>query len=205
MIRGHSNPSIQGFATDISVNRGQTVHFKIKTTSTSYHLAIYRIGYYAGKGARLITTISPSVSLPQSQDPCMSPPGDPTLIDCGNWKESASWAVPSTATSGVYIAKLVRDDPQGLGGASHIIFIVRDDMGGSDILFQTSDTTWQAYNAYGQVALYDGDNVSMVPRVSYNRPFNNRGGNGVTGSTTRGNQWSGRSYQRRDTDSATGL
>ena len=32
------------------------------------------------------------------------------LIDCGNWAVSASWTVPSTAVSGVYIAHLVRDD-----------------------------------------------------------------------------------------------
>ena len=30
---------------------------------------------------------------------------------------------------------------------SHIVFVVRDDDGDSDLLFQTSDTTWQAYNS----------------------------------------------------------
>ena len=48
------------------------------------------------------------------------------------------------AYSGVYIAKLMRDD--GEDGESQIIFVVRDDEGASDMLFQTSDTTWQAYN-----------------------------------------------------------
>jgi hypothetical protein len=186
--------SIQGFATQISVNRGDIVHFKIDTDSTSYHMDIYRIGYYQGDGARLVQVgILPSVTLPQVQgDNCLDS-GDPTcscittsdqLVDCGNWHESASWAVPSDATSGVYIAKLVRDDGDFAGLSNHIIFVVRDDTGGSDILFQTSDTTWQAYNSYGGVSLYGGTNNTQVPRVSYNRPFIDRGGDGVTGSTT---------------------
>ena len=56
---------------------------------------------------------------------------------------SASWNVPADATSGIYFAKLVREDA---AGSSHVFFIVRDDDGRSDLLFQTSDTTWQAYN-----------------------------------------------------------
>jgi peroxiredoxin len=184
-LDGDSDPSIQGFATDISVNRGETVHFKIKTDSTNYHLDIYRVGYYAGLGARKVATVFPSASLPQNQPDCLQET-DTLLVDCGNWGESASWAVPSNATSGVYLAKLVRGqvDPPHPAGASHIIFIVRDDTGGSDILFQTSDTTWQAYNTYGGAGLYPGGPTGWATKVSYNRPFNNRGGNGIYGSTT---------------------
>src|SRR5581483_8975956 len=49
------DPSIQGFATDISVNVGQTVFFKINTSASQYRIDIYRLGYYGGAGARLIT------------------------------------------------------------------------------------------------------------------------------------------------------
>ena len=38
--------------------------------------------------------------------------------------------------------------------ASHIYFVVRDDASRSDILFQTADTTWQAYNRYGGHCTY---------------------------------------------------
>ena len=51
-VSGGGDPSIQGFATDISVDHGETVHFKIDTPSTAYHLDIYRMGYYGGDGAR---------------------------------------------------------------------------------------------------------------------------------------------------------
>ena len=45
-------PSIQGFATDISVDQGETVHFKVDTAVGDYRLDIYRIGYYAARCAQ---------------------------------------------------------------------------------------------------------------------------------------------------------
>jgi hypothetical protein len=167
--------TIQGYATDISVNKGEKVNFKVKTDSTDYRIDIYRLGYYGGLGARKITTLQPSVSLPQTQPECLSDTVT-GLIDCGNWTVSASWNMPATTVSGVYIGKLVREDITSIG--SHIIFIVRDDSGGSDILFQTSDTTWQAYNRYGGNSLYRGLPVGRAYKVSYNRPF-----------VTRYNEW----------------
>ena len=55
--------------------------------------------------------------------------------------------------------------------------VVRDDASTSHLLFQTSDTTWQAYNNYGGINLYRYGNVFpfRAYKVSYNRPFNNRG------------------------------
>ena len=170
-VSGAGDASIQGFAADFSVDQGQTVDFKIKTDATDYRLDIYRMGYYAGMGARKVTTVQPSASLPQGQPDCVS---DSTtgLIDCGNWTSSASWPVPANATSGIYFAKLVRED--ATAGASHVFFIVRDDDGNSDLLFQTADTTWQAYNSYGGNSLYTGAPAGRAYKVSYNRPFNTR-------------------------------
>jgi hypothetical protein len=48
---------------------------------------------------------------------------------------------------------------------------VRDDGRSSDVLFQTSDTTWQAYNRYGGNSLYTGAPAGHAYKVSYNRPF----------------------------------
>ncbi len=173
-VDGAGDPSIQGFATDISVNRGQTIAFKIDTPATDYVLDIYRMGFYGGLGARKITTVTPSATLPQTQPSCLAD-AVTGLNDCGNWDVSASWLVPADATSGIYFAKVVRTDT---GGASHIVFIVRDDTSHSDVLFQTSDTTWQAYNQYGGNSLYvggPGTGPGRAYKVSYNRPFTTRG------------------------------
>src|SRR5262245_17730624 len=107
---GNGDPAVQGYATDISVNIGQTISFKINDpTLVAYHLDIYRLGYYGGDGARKVATIPSSQTLRQNQP---SPLVDTTtgLIDAGNWQASASWAVPATATSGIYIANIIRED-----------------------------------------------------------------------------------------------
>jgi hypothetical protein len=166
--------TIQGFATDISVNAGQTINFKINTPATAYHIDIYRMGYYQGNGGRYITTIQPSATLPQTQPACLTDSAT-RLYDCGNWGISASWAVPSNAVSGIYIAAPVRNDT---GGASQIIFVVRNDSSHSAVLFQTSDETWQAYNGYGGHSVYGPTDVfdltNRAYKLSYNRPSDTR-------------------------------
>jgi methionine-rich copper-binding protein CopC len=166
-ITGSGSASIQGFATDISVNRGSPIGFKVKTTSTTYRLDIYRMGYYGGAGARLVATVTPTTFL--NQPACLSQ-ASTGLVDCGNWTQTASWAVPASAVSGIYFAKVVASTAAN-AAASHIVFIVRDDASTSDVLFQTSDTTWQAYNDYGGNSLYEGSPAGRAYKVSYNRPF----------------------------------
>src|SRR5206468_10195284 len=122
--------------------------------------------FYQGQGARLITSVSPSASLPQIQPQCLTD-SSTGLTDCGNWAASASWAVPSTATSGVYLAVLVRLDT---GEQSPILFVVRNDSSHSDILAQTSDLNWHAYNDYGGNSLYTGNPAGRAYKVCYNRP-----------------------------------
>ncbi|MPZ20455.1 MAG: DUF4082 domain-containing protein [Luteitalea sp.] len=168
-VSGAGDSAIQGFATQISVNQGQTIRFKVKTTALLFRLDIYRLGYYGGLGARKVATIGPV--LRRSQPNCLVEQST-GLVDCGNWSVTGSWSVPATAVSGIYIAKATR---LGGGGGSHIVFVVRDDDGQSDLLFQTSDTTWQAYNQYGGNSLYVGNPAGRAYKVSYNRPFTTRG------------------------------
>lgn len=89
--------------------------------------------------------------------------------------------MPAAAVSGVYIAHLVRQD--GVSGANHIPFIVRDDGTKRDIVFQTSDTTWHAYNGWGGYNLYGGGATASSDgrayKVSYNRPIATRDGVGT--------------------------
>nr|WP_246735346.1 DUF4082 domain-containing protein [Rhizobium binae] len=188
-LEDDGNGTIQGFATEISTNVGQTVDFKIATDSTHYRIDIYRMGYYGGLGARKVDSIEQQLTTAQIQP---HPMVDMSLglIDCGNWSVSASWQIPTDAVSGVYFAKLVRED--GTEDASIIPFVVRDDASTSNIVFQTSDTTWQAYNAWGGASLYYGevpvDPANMIgylppncscglqaigraSAVSYNRPI----------------------------------
>ncbi|MDR7110830.1 hypothetical protein J2X03_000686 [Microbacterium trichothecenolyticum] len=183
-ITGAGDPTIQGFATDISVNAGQRIDFKIDTDARSYRIDVYRTGWYQGLGARFITSVPVTATLPQGQPQCISDVAT-GLYDCGTWGVSASWAVPADAVSGIYIAKLTRADN---GGASHITFIVRKDGNTSDLFFQTSDTTWHAYNTYGGANFYQGGANNRAYKLSYNRPFATRNStdlNSPSGNTQR--------------------
>ncbi len=178
-IDGAGDDDIQGFSTDVSVNVGSPVSFKINTTARAYTIDIYRLGYYQGNGARKIGSVTPSAPLPQSQPTCLSD-ASTQLVDCGNWAVSASWNVPSTAVSGVYLAKLTRPDN---GDTSQITFIVRNDASTSDIVYQTSDPTWEAYNVWGGNDFYTGNQAltnsqARAFKVSYNRPYATRGSSG---------------------------
>jgi hypothetical protein len=179
-IDGAGDLSIQGFATDISVNKGNRINFKIDTDASDYTITIYRLGYYGGLGARNWGNGVITATLPQNQpDPIEDPATG--IVDCGNWDESAYWDVPANAVSGIYIALLNRTDNNA---KSHITFIVRDDASTADIFFQASDATWQAYNAYGGASLYNGTTsfpAGHAVKVSYNRPFLTRDGGGGGG------------------------
>src|SRR5215472_4448143 len=67
-VSGQGDTAIQGFATQMSVQPGQTVSFKINSTSvTKYHIDILRLGWYQGMGATKVASgFLPSASLPQT-------------------------------------------------------------------------------------------------------------------------------------------
>ena len=62
-----------------------------------------------GAGARHVARLLPAVALPQLQPECERD-GDTLLYDCAAWDVSVRWAVPRDAVSGVYLARLVRND-----------------------------------------------------------------------------------------------
>ncbi|MFI6562237.1 DUF4082 domain-containing protein [Streptomyces sp. NPDC050534] len=175
---------IKGFTTKESVQAGDTVQFKIQSKS-AYNVQIYRLGWYGGDGARQMSTAAQAaVTYPANYT--TKPAGCTTkstgLVDCGNWPVTASWTVPSDAVSGLYIANLTQTDGDGL---MPYPFVVRNDSSTSDVVVQTSDQTWQAYNDYGGQDLYGGLGPAPDGRayeVSYNRPLDIGGDNGIYGS-----------------------
>src|SRR6185436_11052071 len=112
---------------------------------------------YQGLGARFVTTVVPTAQqiIASQNQPVCAKDATVGLVDCGNWGVSGTFDTTGL-TSGVYIARPRRTDT---GGASHIVFIVRDDTRKAEMLFQTSDTTCQAHHrcpglADGRASLY---------------------------------------------------
>jgi hypothetical protein len=166
---------IEGFATKTSVNQGGSLDLKVDTADgAAYRVEIYRTGYYGGNQGRLISVLPALTGV--NQDPCASAQDDTGLVDCANWSTSATITTTQNWPTGVYLAKLVREN----GGAdSHILFVVRNDGDDADVLYRLPDTTYQAYNPYGGRSVYDwnssGDTTvagtSRAVKVSFNRPY----------------------------------
>src|SRR6266851_10121700 len=161
-----TNHEIEGYASLTSVNRGGQISFFVNTSDPLYTLELFRMGWYGGLGGRRMT---PPIQLSGVVQPIPTP--DPTtgLVDC-QWSSSYVLTIfnpadPSDWVSGVYLGKLT-----GLtsGKQSYIVFVVRDDSRASDLLFQTSVTTYQAYNAWGGNSFY-----RSATHVSFNRPYDN--------------------------------
>jgi Domain of unknown function (DUF4082)/Cadherin-like domain/Bacterial Ig domain len=189
---GQDSTVLQGYTTSISTNVGGAVDFKVDnlTGSGNYQIDIYRLGYYGGDGARLVDTIQHQSTTAIVQP---NPIVDPTtgLVDAGNWSVTDAWNVPSDAVSGVYVANIVQGTPSNPTQIFQIPFVVKDSSSTSDIVFQTSDETWQAYNGWGGADLYGGNGPAPAAAddgglaagaayaVSYNRPITTLDSSGV--------------------------
>ena len=168
---------LSGYSSPISINHGQTVNFYVTTTASSVTIDIYRMGWYGGTGARHMETLGTYTGQHQA-----IPNPDPVtgMVVC-NWQKTASLTVPSSWVTGVYLAKLTGNT----GNKSFIFFVVRNDGGHEDFVFQTSVTTYEAYNVYGGTSLYNNNtNGSVFPyphatKVSFDRPFIPGDGNGA--------------------------
>jgi hypothetical protein len=160
---------IEGYCSKTSVRSGESLDIFLNAASqTDISIDIYRMGYYGGKGGRFVKKLGPFPVSPQ----VVPPIAENRLRQC-EWEKSAtSLKIPQDWLSGVYLGKLSCSTHRY---ESYIIFIVRDDRK-ADVMFQTSDNTWQAYNKWPDTfSLYDSDppqqSLSGRTWVSYNRPY----------------------------------
>jgi len=165
---------IEGYASAASVNRGGRISFFVNTSAPFYSLEVFRLGWYNRLGARRMTF---PVTLPGVAQPIPRPAADTGIVEC-RWTRSYVLTLrnpqdPTDWASGVYVVKLTALPS---GKQSYIIFVVRDDDRPSDLLFQSSVATEQAYNPWGGKSLYQGRiggpySVTKAVKVSFNRPY----------------------------------
>jgi len=164
---------IEGYASLTSVNIGGVIEFFVNTVDPTFTIEIFRMGWYQGLGGRSVlgpVTMGGSTQAIPVQDPTNG------LVEC-TWTNPYVLNVPSNWVSGIYLAKLTGSVN---GRQSFIIFVVRDDPRASDLLFQQSVTTYQAYNSWPfnshysrGASLYGYNSFSGRPavKVSFNRPY----------------------------------
>ena len=166
----HRRKEIEGFVSHTSIKAGETLKVYVSTDpADKYNLDIFRMGYYGGKGGRLVKSF---VNLKGSPQPTPEE-GVKSLMEC-RWAEALSFRIPADWVSGVYLGKL---STQKTEGQAYIVFIVRDDRR-ADILFQCSDLTWLAYNRWPQWhSFYDSKTSQWAARapenynVGFDRPY----------------------------------
>ena len=159
---------IEGYCSHTSIKAGETLKVFLSTEpAASFKIDFYRMGYYGGKGGRLMQRIDglKGKTQPTPED------GKKALIEC-KWDVSYELKIPPDWPSGVYLGKLQVAAPRA---EAYIIFIVRDERK-ADLIFQCSDMTWQSYNRWpAWRSLYDYESNRWHTRVGndvgFDRPY----------------------------------
>lgn len=162
-LRSSPSADIAAYASATSVARGETIRFFVSTPDPEIEIEIFRMGWYGGLGGRRVTNV---VERAGGLQPMPSPDGN-GMIRC-QWHESDSLRIPEDWVSGVYLAKITGEQS---GKQNYVIFVVRDERA-ADLYFQTSVTTYQAYNNWGGKSLYAFNSTGApATKVSFDRPY----------------------------------
>ena len=180
-ISGPQSPTgIMGYANRVQASAGQSVTLYVSTQAATFHVDAYRMGYYGGKGGRLVWN---SAELPGAvQAACPVTPGI-NMVEC-KWNASVSFAVNSAWVQGQYLLKLV-----GSGGQqSYIPLTVWDPSSAATYVVMSGVLTEAVFNSFGGYDLYQGA-TPCAPNhypcstrsrvVSFDRPY--ASGNGAGG------------------------
>lgn len=168
---------IKGYAAATSVNVGASLAFQVSVSpAQSYSISFYRMGWYGGKGGRLMLS---TAQLTGRQQPACPTDTSTGTIAC-SWAVGYRLSVPATWRSGMYLALLTNAQ----GYQNYVPFVVREDARHSALLVQQPVATYQAYNRWpddGRTgkSLYEiysagGTTLAGTTRavsVSFDRPY----------------------------------
>lgn len=185
---------IQAYASATSVQPGQKLTFYVSTQKdrTPYLIAIYRLGWYGGYGGRLMTSTPYQVGRAQGYYDRVNR----VLLNCAscrvdsktdlveaNWQPSYTLTVPLDWVTGVYLARFI----DSYGMQTYAPFDIRGNTP-SRYIAVTSDTTYAAYNNWGNYSLYEAEGsqgiaeagplTSKGTKVSFDRPYMQGNGSG---------------------------
>lgn len=144
-----TDSTIAGYCDKTSYQPGDTVNFKVDSTSFPFRVEIYRLGYYGHEtfGARLMTGNS-SGYITGTVVSQAAPSVDSTLgsTSCA-WTTNATWTIPSDAPPGLYYVLFRRTDVTTHVASGH--FIVGSSSVTGKVAICLPDMTYQAYNLWG--------------------------------------------------------
>jgi hypothetical protein len=184
-ITGRQRPDgIQGYASAVAAQVGQTVRLFVSTPATTFRVEAFRMGYYQGRGARLVWSSGPQQG--RRQPACPVTPGI-NMVQC-RWAVSLSVRVTRSWVQGEYLLKLV-----GSGGQqSYVPLTVWDPASTATYVIMDASLTEQAFNTFGGYDFYQGATPcapgvypcsSRARVVSFDRPYTAPGDGGYLGLT----------------------
>ena len=156
---------VEGFTGRASVTPGQAVALYAHSLEGPVVVKAYRMGWYAGAGARLVWT-SPMVS--QVDQPKPQFEATTRTWSASNWTPSVTLATDDWPP-GDYVLKL-----QASSGTANLVpLTVRSATTRDAVVIVNENTTWQAYNRWGGTSLYRGPTgfADRAYAVSMDRPI----------------------------------
>lgn len=175
-LSGDGVTPINGFANLTAAREGQNVTLYVTTQALHYHISAYRIGYYGGKGGRLVWRSGELKGV--DQPGCTLAPAT-NMVACDNWSPSITLGIGPQFVQGDYLFKLVADP----GMQSYIPLAVWDPDSHATYVVQNSVLTWQGWNPWGGYDMYGGAPPGDTPQyddralvLSFDRPYANGSG-----------------------------
>jgi hypothetical protein len=164
--------AIEGYTVP-SAAPGETIGFHVSAEpEASYRILVYRIGWYAGVGARLVACLPGCEASAWAETRSVPPASSVGLVHAG-WPTSQSLGIPGDWVSGYYLVHYLLTSGPYSGNSSVSWLLLREGPGRrAPLLVQAGASTWQAYNGWGGGSLYpfNSPGGNRAAKVAFDRP-----------------------------------
>jgi hypothetical protein len=159
---------IEGYADHVSVLPGEIFRLFVSTTTPSFHVEAFRVGYYGGTHARLVWDSGKQTGTQQAA--AVLEPATNTIT--APWKPSLTVSTQGWP-EGSYLLRL----DAASGAQRYVPITVRSASTAGKIVVLNGTTTWEGYNTWGGYDLYKGPSGSGSRSrvVSFDRPYDGEG------------------------------
>jgi N,N-dimethylformamidase beta subunit-like protein len=160
--------AIEGFADRASVLPGEPFRLYVSTTSGSFGVQAFRVGWYQGDRARLVWRSGRVAGHVQAAPRITRA----TRTVTAPWRPSLTVATKGWPP-GAYLLRLTAAS----GAQRYVPVVVRSPSTAGAVVLLLGVTTWQAYNLWGGYSLYDGPGgvADRAYAVSFDRPYDGSG------------------------------
>ena len=165
-VRGTNGAEV--YAGEISASPGDELQLHV-STAERYRVVVYRLGWYAGAGARLMACV-PGCTIDEQGRAQLAPTGGEPIR--AEWPVTDVVKTGRSWVSGYYLIEVLLTTGPDAGKAATTFVILRSPPSASQssILVQVPVNTWEAYNQWGGKSLYDFG-TPRAHAVSFDRPF----------------------------------